>query len=103
MGVCPAWTFCGQRGKDLQMQTSALFDVKNFGFFEIYDVSTWTMKFQPVRSADILQTKGEGVNFSLILCGSLLWTAPYENEFITHLATYEWQTAKNLSLIFGFH
>jgi len=31
----------GGRGA-LQMRTSALFDAKNFGFFEIYGVSTWT-------------------------------------------------------------
>jgi len=27
----------------LQMRTSTLFGVKNFGFFEIYGMSEWTM------------------------------------------------------------
>jgi len=33
---------CGQgAGKVLQMQSSALFGAKNFGFLEIYGVSAW--------------------------------------------------------------
>jgi len=44
----------------LQMRTSALFDPKNIGFFKIYGVSA--------------QTRGQCF---AILCGRLLWTAPY--------------------------
>jgi len=32
------------------MQTSALFGAKNFGFFQIYGVSTCTMRVEPVQT-----------------------------------------------------
>jgi len=54
---------CGQGG-GLQMRTSALFGVKNSGFFEIYG-----------GSARIMGEKGQ---FFAILCGRLLWMAPKE-------------------------
>jgi len=41
----------------LQIWTSALFDAKSFGFFEIYGVSARTRGFEPVG------TKGEGAIF----------------------------------------
>jgi len=44
------------------MRTSALFDAKNFGIFEIFDVS--------------VRTRGRGGQFFAILCGRPLWTAP---------------------------
>jgi len=43
------------------MRTSALFGAKNAGFFKIYGVSART----------------RGGQFFAILCGRLLWTAPY--------------------------
>jgi len=52
---------CGQGGKEevLQMRTSALFDVINIEFFEIYGVSAVTRRegVEPVR------TRGEGSIF----------------------------------------
>jgi len=57
------------------MRTSVLFGVKNFGFFEIYDVSVRTRGGgrggEPVRTF-----YGQRGGFFAILCGRLLWTAP---------------------------
>jgi len=39
------------------MQMFALVGAKNIGFFEIYGVSAWTRRVEPVR------TRGEEVNF----------------------------------------
>jgi len=66
-GVCP----CPVRTrKVLQKQTSALLEAKkNFGFFEIYGVSTQT---RGLSSAD----KERGGQFFAILCGCLLSMAP---------------------------
>jgi len=47
---------------------SAIFSAKHFRHFEIFGVSAWTRGGQ--ASAD---------NFLVILCGRLLWTAPYEH------------------------
>jgi len=58
----------------LQMRTTALFDTKNFGFFEIYGVSTQTGGVKPVRT---FCGQGGGGQFFVILCGRPLWTAPY--------------------------
>jgi len=52
-------------GRGLQMRTSALFDAKNFGFFEIYDVSVRTRGVEPLRT---VCGQGEGL---------ILWTAAY--------------------------
>jgi len=63
-------------GGVLQLRTSALFCVKNFGFYEIYGVTAWTRKVEPVRT--FFGKGGEGGSqFFSILCGRLLWTAPY--------------------------
>jgi len=43
------------------MRMSAVFGVKNFGFFEIYGVPT--------------RTRGEGDQYFAILCDPSLWTA----------------------------
>jgi len=43
------------------MQTSVLIGAKNFGFFKIYGVSTWTRRFEPVRTFYIQEG---GVNLS---------------------------------------
>jgi len=41
------------------MRTSALFGAKkNFGFFEIYDVSAWTRGEKGLSQGDILRTRG---------------------------------------------
>jgi len=47
------------------LQTSALFGVKNSGFFEIYDVSSRTRGVEPVRT---FFGQGAGVNIFAILC-----------------------------------
>jgi len=47
------------------MWTSELFGVKNFGFFEIYGVSARTKSMWDRASADILQTRREGVRGSI--------------------------------------
>jgi len=71
-------TFYGQEGRGvLQMRTSALLDAKNFGFFEFYGVSVRTRGVEPVRT---FFGQGGGGQFSMILCGRLLWTAP-NNKF----------------------
>jgi len=49
------------------MRTSSFTDAKNFGFFEIYYVST--------RTREGLSQRGHFV--FAILCGRLLWTVPY--------------------------
>jgi len=52
-------TFYGQKAGILQMRTSALFDAKHFGFFEIYGVSARTRgRVEPVRT---FCGQGEGV------------------------------------------
>jgi len=48
------------------MRMPALFDAKDTGFFEIYGVSAWTRRGR--------------VNFFAILCGRILWTAPYDSH-----------------------
>jgi len=50
------------------MQTSALFNTKNFGLFEIYGVSAQTRE---------LSQCGQGGRFFAILCEYPLWTTPY--------------------------
>jgi len=55
------------------MQTSALFGGKNSEFFKIYGVSARTRGERCWASAD----KGGGDQVFAILCGRLLWTAPY--------------------------
>jgi len=54
------------------MRTSALFDAKNFGIFEIYGVSARTKGGEPVR------TRGEGGSFFAILYGRFLCTGPLQ-------------------------
>jgi len=56
------------------MWTSTLFDAKNLRTFEIYDVFTRTRGVEPVRT--FFGQEGGG-QFFAILCGRLLWTAPY--------------------------
>jgi len=57
----------------LQMRTSALLGVENFGFFESYGVFARTREVEPVRTFF-----GQGVGqFFAILCGHFLWTVPY--------------------------
>jgi len=63
------------------MQTSALFDPKKFGFFEIYGVSAQSRGKGGWASANILQTRGRG-QFFAILCGRPLWTAPNRNVWL---------------------
>jgi len=59
------------------MRTSALFGTKIIGFFLIY-VSARTMGGGEGASADILRTKGEGVNFSQF-CADVLYGRPLSN------------------------
>jgi len=54
------------------MRTSALFGTKNFRFFEIYSVSARTRE----EGVEPERTRGRD-QFFAILCGRLLWTAPY--------------------------
>jgi len=56
------------------MWMSAFFAAKNIGFFEMYGVSARTRGVEPVRTFC-----GRGGQFFAILCGRLLWTAPYCN------------------------
>jgi len=55
------------------MRTSA----KNIGFFEIYGVSARTRgeRVEPVRT---VCGQGKRGQFFVVLCGRLLWTAPYD-------------------------
>jgi len=77
-GVCLARKFCGQGEMGvLQLRTSALFDAKNFGFFEIYSVSVRT------RGVDlrIVCGQGEEVNF-LQFCANVLYGRPLYDMMI---------------------
>jgi len=56
------------------MWTLSLFGAKNFGFFEIYDV-TRGEGIEQVRS---FCGQGGGRHFFAILCGRPLWTALIE-------------------------
>jgi len=56
------------------MRTSADVGAKNFKFFEIYGMSART---RGVVQCGHFSDKGEGGQFFAILCGRLLWTAPY--------------------------
>jgi len=61
------------RGKEvLQMQASALLGVKNFGFFDIYDVSAQT------RGEEVLSQCGQGerVSFSRF-CAGVFFGRPF--------------------------
>jgi len=60
------------------MQTSALFGyVKIIGFFEIYGVSARTNGGRGCWArVNILQTRGGGSQFFVILCRCLLWMVP---------------------------
>jgi len=73
MGVCPVLTFSDKGGGVLQIRTSALFDAKKFGFFEIYGESARTRRVEPLRT---FGGQGERGQFFAILCGRPLWTAP---------------------------
>jgi len=56
------------------MQTSALFDAKNFECFKIYGVSART------RVGSLRTFFGEGMRSNFRdFCGRLLWTALYES------------------------
>jgi len=57
------------------MRTSAFFGAKTFGFFEVYGVSARTRGVGPVRGFCGQGGRGQ---FFTILCGRLLWTAPYK-------------------------
>jgi len=59
------------------MRTFALFSAKDLGFFEIYGVSARTRgrEGEPVRT--FFGQWLRGGQFFAILCGRLLWTAPY--------------------------
>jgi len=57
------------------MRKSAIFGAKTSRFFEIYGVSAWTKGVEPVRTFCGQEERGQ---FFTILCGRLLWTAPYE-------------------------
>jgi len=66
-------TFCGQDSVgSLQMQTSELFGVKNFGLFEIYGGFARKMGVEPVQT--FFGQRGRS-QFFAILYGRLLWTA----------------------------
>jgi len=54
------------------MRTSALFGVKNFGFFKIYGVSARTRGVEPERTF----FEQGGAQFFAILCRRPLWRAP---------------------------
>jgi len=77
-GVCPVRTFCGQgeRKEVLQMRTSAIFGAKNFGFFKIYDVVRTDKRRGGLSQLGHIADSGRE-KFFAILCGRLLWTAPY--------------------------
>jgi len=67
------------------MRTSAFFGKKSFEFFEIYGVSARTRWVEPVRT---FFGQGGGGRFFTILCGRLLWTAPfkaYNNLFCSQI------------------
>jgi len=55
----------------LQMRTSAIFDAKNVGFFEIDGVSAWTRE-RGVEPVGTFCGQGEGGQFFAILCKRLL-------------------------------
>jgi len=67
-GGCPVRTFCGQGdSSDVDVRTVWR---KNNGFFEIYDVSTWTWR----RGGEPVANRG-GVNFSRF-CADILYEWP---------------------------
>jgi len=72
---------CGQGEGVLQMRTSALFGAINF---EIYGVSARTRRrgVEPVRT---FFGQGGGGQFFAILCGRLLWTAPYGDSMVSSI------------------
>jgi len=74
-GLSSADIFRKRGGGVLQMRTSALFGAKNFEFFEIYGVSERTRGGGRVER--VWTFCGQGGQFFAILCGRLLWTAPY--------------------------
>jgi len=64
------------RGKGAhQMRMSALFDAKNFGFFEVYDVFVRTRRGGRMGLSECRQFADN--REESILCGRPLWTAPY--------------------------
>jgi len=60
------------------MRTSALFDAKNTGFFEIYGVSA-RIRSEGVESVRIICGQGGGVNFSRF-CADVLYGLPLTNS-----------------------
>jgi len=71
--VCPMWTFCRQGGFFRCGRSHFL--AQNVGFFEIYRLSAWTRGEDGWASADILRTRGEGVNFSRF-CADVFYGRP---------------------------
>jgi len=59
------------------MWTSALFDAKIIGIFEIYGVTARTRGVEPVRT--FCRQVGGG-QFFTILCRRLLWMAPHKKK-----------------------
>jgi len=69
------------------MRTSALLCAKIVGFFEIYDCPHGQGEgVEPVRT--FCGQWGEGGQFFAILCGRLLWTAPYNFRKLVKILAY---------------
>jgi len=65
------------------MRTSALFDAKIIGFFEIYGLSLQT-RGRRLSQCRNFADKGERDQFFAILCGRPLWTFPYHYYAIAY-------------------
>jgi len=71
-GVCLVRTFCGQR-RFFRCGRPHYLVQKNFGFFEIYDVSARTRRDR--ANADIFRTREKGVSFSRF-CADVFYGRP---------------------------
>jgi len=81
-GGCPIRTFYGQGGMGRWM--SALLGAKQLHFLNLWCVCT--DRGEGLNQCGHFEDKEEG-QFFMILCGSLLWTAP--NNFVPNLTTVQ--------------